>query len=326
LTDVWLYPLGTALGAEAVDATALVDEYGPVRDDFLQRTGFERLYRAAPDQTGLDLAIEAIGDPSWWSPFIDTLIYVSSTGNLVAPGNAHLLQSALGLTSEQLIFDLNDACTGFVKALQLAGSLIDSGVALTVLLVLSDTYSKLYEPGNLRVSPLFSDGASAVIVSSGPLVGAPAQIKPRHWQFLSHRFISEGSKATELAISRTLDGRPLGSLEMNGAGVLNFVLSHLGSCVTSLLADAGLEPEAVDRWYAHQGSRTVVGVVEKAVKAPAGSLFRSAEYGNTVGSSLPFQLVADSDDAARPQLIGLLAFGVGLTMAGLLVRQLPVAA
>ena len=322
MTDLWLYPLGTALGAEPVDAADLVAEFGPVRDDFLDRTGFSRLYRASADQTGLDLAIQAVGAPGWWSSQVDGLIYVSSTGSLIAPGNAHLLQDSLGLASDLFVLDLNDACTGFVKSLQLAAALISTGVVSTILLVISDTYSRLYDPSNLRVSPLFSDGASALIVSGDRLDGAPASVSPRHWRVLSQRFISEGAKASELSIARGDPGRPLGALEMNGAGVLNFVLKHLGSCVSGLLEDAGLTLEDVDQWYAHQGSRTVVTAVEKAVKAPAGTLFRSASYGNTVGSSLPFQLLDDADRATRRETIGLLAFGVGLTMAGMLVQQL----
>lgn len=325
MTDLWLYPLGVALGAEAVSASELVEEFGPVREDFLARTGFSELYRSREDQHGLDLALEAIGGGAreWWSSAIDALIYVTSTGNLVAPGNAHLLQDALGLTSDLLVFDLNDACTGFVRGLQLAESLIASGTAKAVLLVLSDTYSKLYDASNLRVSPLFSDGASAFVVTSTALDGVPMSTTPRHWRVLAHRFLSEGSKATELTISRGVEGKLLGSLEMNGAGVLNFVLKFLKTCIAGLLETAGLRLEDVDRWYAHQGSRTVVAAVEKAVNAPAGSLFRAGEYGNTVGSSLPFQLAEDKAEAPTHQVIGLLAFGVGLTMGGLLIEQLP---
>lgn len=323
MTDVWLYSLGTALGSDAVEASALVEEFGPVREDFLDRTGFRRLYRASSKQTGLDLAIEAVGDTSWWADSVDGLIYVTSTGNLVAPGNAHLLQSSLSLTSDMFVFDVNDACTGFVKSLQLASSLISTGVASTILVVLSDTYSKLYDPSNLRVSPLFSDGASAVLVSGARIDGVPAAVPTRHWQLLSQRFVSEGAKSSDLTIVRGVEGKPLGELTMNGAGVLNFVLKHLGSVVSTLVDNAGVSVADVDQWYAHQGSRAVVSVVEKTVKAEPGSLFRTADYGNTVGSSLPFQLREDSDRAGDAEVIGLLGFGVGLTMAGMLVRQLP---
>ena len=321
MTDIWVYPLGAALGKEAVSAAELVEEYGPVREDFLTRTGFRQLYRAGHDQTGLSMAIDAIGsqESSWWSESVDTVIYVTSTGDLVAPGNAHLLQNRLGLKSGLQLFDFNDACTGFVKALHLANSLIAAGASTTVLLVLSDTYSKLYDPSNLRVSPLFSDGASATIVSATRLEGAT--VPPRHWRVRAQHFLSDGSAADQLAISRGDDALPLGSLEMNGAGVLNFVLKHLRATIASLDEQAGVETADVGTWYVHQGSRTVVSAVMKALGTDV-ELFRSGDYGNTVGSSLPFQLVEDRAESGTPGLIGLLAFGVGLTMAGMIIEQL----
>lgn len=324
MTDIWIHSLGTALGSETVEAKDLVEEFGPVREDFLERTGFTRLYRVEDGETGLGLASRVLETPDseWWRSRVDALIYVTSTGELVAPGNSHLLQSALGLNPAMLLLDINDACTGFVRSLRVAESFIASGAATTVLLVLSDTYSRLYEPSQLKVSPLFSDGASAVLISKDRIPDAPASSAPRRWRLLSTWFLSEGGRAEELCISRE-DDRRLGTLTMNGGGVFNFVLKHLSDCVSSLTAGAGVERGDVSRWYAHQGSRMVVSAVEKTVGTPAGSLFRSADYGNTVGSSLPFMLADDSSEADDSMVIGLLAFGVGLTMAGLLVQQSP---
>lgn len=293
-----------------------------MREGFLDKTGFETLYRSGVDETGLTLAEKAIdSSPRWWTADVDALIYVTSTGDLVAPGNSHLIQDRLGMRADALLLDLNDACTGFVRAVHLADTLVGSGAARAVLVVLSDTYSKLYDPSQLKVSPLFSDGASAVIVSGAALASAPPDADVRRWSVLSTWFLSEGGRADELSISHGVDSKPLGALEMNGGGVLNFVLKHLDAAIADLTSDAGLATADVDRWYVHQGSRAVVSVAERKLGAVDGSLFRSAEYGNTVGSSLPFQLIDDDAAARGASTIGMLAFGVGLTMAGMIIRQ-----
>lgn len=325
LTELWYQGLGVALGSIAVEATDLIEEFGPVRDGFLDRTGFERLYAASKEETGLSLAESAIADShvESWGSSVDALIYVTSTGDLVAPGNAHLLQHRLGLPHQVLVLDLNDACTGFVRALHLAHSLIQSGAASVALVVLSDTYSKLYAKGNLKVSPLFSDGASAFLVSAERQAVGPNLPNPRHWRILSQNFLSDGGQSAQLSISRGEEDLPLGALEMNGAGVFNFVLNHLADCVTALTTSAGISAADVDQWYVHQGSRAVVTAAEKALGAEPGSLFRAASYGNVVGSSLPFQLDTDSDRADETEVIALLAFGVGLTIAGMLIAQSP---
>lgn len=322
MTDLWVYPLGTALGGETVDVQGLIDEFGPVRDGFLDRTGFSHVYRARDSETSVSLAVEATGhsQSSWWGPSVDALIAAGSTPERIAPGNAHSLQAKLGLRPDILLLDLNDACTGFVRSLHLAHSLVASGSATAVLVITTDTYSRLYSPDNLKISPLFSDGASAMIVSNRKLPEVPPTSIPRLWKILRTSFISEGHNAGELAITRGDSTSNLGHLEMNGAGVFNFVLRHLAESVRQLLSSDSSGRVNVDEWFVHQGSRAVVNAVEKNLGVPAGSLFRSEHYGNTVGSSIPFQLMEEPNDNGTCT-IGFLAFGVGLTMAGMVIEQ-----
>jgi 3-oxoacyl-[acyl-carrier-protein] synthase-3 len=323
LTDLQVYLLGTALGSDKVAAADLTAEYGPVREGFLEKTGFEALYRTTSDETSLTLALRAIGDDTaWWKPSVDAVISVTSTPDLVAPGNSYRIHSALDLPAKTMHLDLNDACTGFVRAMKLADSLIASSAATTILLVIADTYSKLFDPSQLKVSPLFSDGASALLISATPLPGSP--VAPRNWTIDASWFHSEGSRASDLAILRGVEGKTLGALEMNGGAVFNFVLRNLEQCISDLTTSAGIQVGDVSRWYVHQGSRAVVDAVEKALAQPEGSLFRAGAYGNVVGSSLPFQIEQDAGDAA--ETIGLLGFGVGLTMAGMIITQKPAAA
>lgn len=316
----WVYGPSTALGSQKIDVAELLEEYGPVRPDFQDKTGFHTLFSAPDDVTGLDLGAEAAEalDQSWWGGLVDGLVYVSSTSTLTAPGNAHLLQARLGLGRETFVLDINDACTGFVRALAVVDSIISAGLAHTVMLVAADAYTKLYAPSELKVSPLFSDGASAIIISDAPLAGVPSGVPAHEWEILATAFRSEGDHAGDLCITPD-EGRAAGHLTMNGGAVYTFVLRNINDVVQQL-ATKGESLDGVS-WYLHQGSRTVVNAVEKVVGAEAGSLFRSAGYGNVVQSSIPFQL---KDDAAVGEsVLGFLGFGVGLTIAGALVRQRP---
>jgi 3-oxoacyl-[acyl-carrier-protein] synthase III len=56
--------------------------------------------------------------------------------------------------------------------------------------------------------------------------------------------------------------------------------------------------------------------------------FVSSQYGNVVGSAIPFQILAESKEAAATestestgQNLFLLAFGVGLTLAGIVIKE-----
>lgn len=317
MSKLWVYGPSIALGSEKIDVVELLEEHGPVRPDFLDKTGFRTLYATPDDVSALDLAVDAIdkiGD-DWWREHVDGLVHVSSTSTLTAPGNAHLLQARLGLKKETFVLDINDACTGFVRALAVVEALIGAGLARTVLLVAADTYTKLYDASELKVSPLFSDGASVLLISAAPLSNVPEDVVAREWEIVASTFRSEGDHAADLCITPDAK-RESGHLTMNGGAVYTFVLRNIAEVVQDLTRQAG-SLEGVS-WYVHQGSRTVVTAVEKVVSAEPGSLFRSAEYGNVVQSSIPFQL---ADSSTEESTIGFLGFGVGLTIAGAIVKQ-----
>ena len=129
--------------------------------------------------------------------------------------------------------------------------------------------------------------------------------------------MSDGGKSDTLKITSSEIGND--ELFMDGAEVFKFVLGNLGSVVEKASADAQEIQRHDVEWVVHQGSRAVVNAVESILGKPEDSLFKSAQYGNTVGSSLPIQLkeISPFDE----KTIGLLAFGVGLSMGCLFVRQ-----
>lgn len=302
----------------------MIERHGEVREGFLAKTGFTHVYHVDDTSTGLDLASEVLYrfDAEWLRETVDTIIYVTSTGDRIAPGNGHLLHARLGLSANTLIFDLNDACTGFLRSLILANSLLRSKSSKNILLVLSDTYSKLYPESNLKVSPLFSDAASAFVISGEKLNIPGAEMAPRNWELLGTTVLSEGSNADDLTIKDTSGTYPMGMLEMNGGGVFNFVVKHLKKAVSTLLSEVQLDQEHIDSWYIHQGSRAVVESVSKSLGLDADKQFVSAEYGNVVGSAIPFQIMDDAkDDASKPSNLMMLAFGVGLTFVAMTIKQ-----
>lgn len=318
---MFVYPLGLALGAVPVTVADLAERHGPVREGLLDRTGFRTVYTTPDDVDSLTLSLEAARAHGVdWVQQVDGVVSVGSTPRLSAPGNAHLIAQELEVRADSLLLDINDACTGFVRSLVVVDSLLKTGAASAVLLVLADTYTKLYAESDLKLSPLFSDGASALLITAAALDAAPAGYEGRQWEIASTAFISDGSGSPELCITpRTDDSH--GALTMNGSAVLNFVLRHVRGVTGSLAEESRIPVAEVDDWYVHQGSRMVVDAVAKAVGRSGDELFRAADYGNIVGSSLPAQFF---DAPAAERSIGLLGFGVGLTMGGVFVRESPI--
>ena len=111
----------------------------------LDKTGVRKRVISDENQTAVDMAYEAakklFQDKGNYES-IDLLVLVTQSPDYVLPTSACILQDKLGLSKKCMAFDVNLGCSGFVYALSIVGSLIESGVANTGLILCADTYSK----------------------------------------------------------------------------------------------------------------------------------------------------------------------------------------
>ena len=96
-----------------------------------EKTGILKRYKSDKNQTALDMgylsAKELLRD--FDSESIDSLIFVTQSPDYILPTSACILQDKLNLPSHCLAFDINLGCSGFVYALSVAGSLIETGLS-----------------------------------------------------------------------------------------------------------------------------------------------------------------------------------------------------
>ncbi|SVD82937.1 uncharacterized protein METZ01_LOCUS435791, partial [marine metagenome] len=111
----------------------------------VEKTGISTRSIASSSQTAVDLAFEAgiklLKDVSSKED-IDLIILVTQSPDYVLPTSACILQNQLGLSKKCMAFDINLGCSGFVYAISVVSSLIESGVAKKGLILCSETYSK----------------------------------------------------------------------------------------------------------------------------------------------------------------------------------------
>ena len=145
----------------------------------LDKTGILNRHISAPGETAVDLAFEAGKKLLGSTPLhedIDLLILVTQSPDYVLPTSACILQDSLALSKKCMAFDVNMGCSGFVYALSIAGSLIESGVAQKGLILCADTYTKYIGKNDRTCRPLFSDGAVAILLESSSY-GCVAEVR-----------------------------------------------------------------------------------------------------------------------------------------------------
>ncbi len=96
---------------------------------------------------------------------VDLLIVGTFTPDHTAPATACLVQNQLGTTGPA--FDVVAACAGFLYSLITGCQFVASGCAKHALVIGADTNSRISDPRDPKIYPIFGDGAGAVLLTRG---------------------------------------------------------------------------------------------------------------------------------------------------------------
>jgi 3-oxoacyl-[acyl-carrier-protein] synthase III len=289
-------------------------------DDIEAKTGIKTRHIAAQDETAVDLGVaacEMMFANGISRDEVDFLILITQSPDYVLPTSACIVQDRVGLKKACMAFDVNLGCSGFIYGLAIGGSFIESGLAKNGLIVCSETYSKYIDKTDRTCRPIFSDGASAVLLSGdddsllGPFelgtdgAGFKDLMVPRSESRLSDTS-SEGSRLT-----------------MNGAKVFMFTMGTVPKCVQALLNKSEKTVDDIDLFVFHQASKLVIDNVIRHLDLPPEKVFVNYErIGNTVSASIPIALKdAENEGCLKDgNQVMLVGFGVGLSWGGCLIK------
>ncbi|HQA69625.1 MAG TPA: beta-ketoacyl-ACP synthase III, partial [Aggregatilineales bacterium] len=251
---------------------------------------------------------------------LDLIIVATSSPSNLFPATANIIQDRLGATKAGA-FDLLAACSGFIYALSLAASHIESGAATTALVIGAETLSRIVDWSDRSTCILFGDGAGAFVLRAGDTAGGVREV-------VLH---SDGSGCDHLyarsGVRTSWHGPPPEqSLVMNGREVYRFASRVMVQATEEVLERAGLKPEDVDLIIPHQANVRIIQAAARGLRLPMERFFVNIErYGNTSTASIPIALAeAVESGLVKPNdRIVLVGFGAGLTWGAALIEWEP---
>jgi 3-oxoacyl-[acyl-carrier-protein] synthase-3 len=281
------------------------------------RTGIRQRHIAAPEEStssmGLEAARRAVERAELNPSDIDLVIVGTATPDFQFPATACLIQDALGINGGA--FDLEAGCTSFMYGLALASSLVASGMHRNVLVVGSETLSRILDWEDRATCVLFGDGAGAVVVSGGQY----AEFDPQYV------LGSDGSGAQALCLpaggsrlparEETVRDR-LHFVRMAGPEVYRFATRVVGEATQQVLDKAGLRSEDIDLFIPHQANTRIIDVAVRRLAMREDRVFVNIDrYGNTSSASIPIALCeAEERGLLEPgSRVLMIGFGAGLT-------------
>lgn len=235
---------------------------------------------------------------------IDALILSTTTPDRTVPATSATVQHGLGLRCGA--FDVNAACSGFVYGLAVANGLIAIG-AERVLLIGTDTLSRIVDWTDRNTAILFADGSGAAVVEAvggrGSLLG---------WD------IDADGSAEDLLFCEVG-----GHLHMDGKEVFRRAVRIMVDSAEKSLAASGTSVDDIAMVVPHQANIRIISAACERLGIPMSkTALALAETGNTSSASIPLAWFAAADDGrlVPGDLVLLVGFGAGMTAASAVVR------
>src|SRR5580692_2257619 len=136
-----------------------------------ERTGIrERRIGGTTSGLAIEAGLAALAKAGRRPDEIDAVIVATTTPDQIVPGTSATVQDGIGVIGGA--FDVNAACSGFVYALTVAHGMLAIG-AERLLVIGSETLSKITDWDERSVSILVGDGAGAVVLEA---VDGPGQL------------------------------------------------------------------------------------------------------------------------------------------------------
>jgi 3-oxoacyl-[acyl-carrier-protein] synthase-3 len=252
---------------------------------------------------------------------IDLIVVASVTPDMFFPATACLVQDRLG-AKKAWGFDLSAACSGFAYALTVGAQFVGSGAHKKVLVIGSDSMSKILDYKDRATCVLFGDGAGAVLLE-------PAGDGEGVLDFL-HDIDGSGGSYLYMPGGGSLNPSTRETVEKNmhvvhqdGSQVFKYAVRRMAELATCLLERNGFTSDDLKLVVPHQANLRIIRAMQQRLGVDDSKVMVNIDrYGNTTGGTIPLGLrdaVAEGR-LHKGDLVLLAAVGAGYTTGGVLLR------
>ena len=296
------------------DLSRLVD----TSDEWIvERTGIRARHIAGEGETtrslGVAAAREALAHAGMTASEIDLVILATSTPDNTFPATATLIQADLGIL-QGAAFDVQAVCSGFIYALTMADAMIKAGQAHHVLVIGSETFSRILDWKDRTTCVLFGDGAGAFVLSgSNSGEGIIASKLRADGRYSNKLFVDGGPSTTQT----------VGHLRMEGRDVFKHAVVNMAEVMEQVVALAGFKSSDIDWIVPHQANRRILDSTAKKLGIAEDRVVITLDrHGNTSAASVPlaFDVAVKDGRIKRGQLVLMEAMGGGFTWGATLAR------
>ncbi len=267
----------------------------------LEKAGNITRYWCAEDEYCTDIAyrasVSALEDAGLKASDIDLIIFTGMSKAFVEPATAHVLRHKLQALNANVI-DTQDACTSFIKSIEIAHALIRSGHYRRVLIVAGErtfdwadmvckTKDELaWKFGSLTIG----DGAGAIVLEATDDI---LYLVDDHHMKFSYELSDGQYHLCTIGLNYSLGERY--KLYTHTPNLFKSVHGVTKECVKNHCLRSNGSERAYDNLFYHDVGKMAQGIILSllaessiTVKCPEADFY--AEYGNVASVSLPLSM------------------------------------
>lgn len=276
-----------------------------LKTGYLKRiTGIEKRYYSeiAIEEMALE-AVRKIGNNIL---DVDMIIVATTSSNKIMPGISNYIQKELRISS-CICMDILAGCGGFINAIDIVSTYIETGRIKKAIVVGVDLLSKIIDEKDLGTTAVLSDGAGAILIEST--------------EERKEYFSNIESSCDEKDILTYEIGKNQNYIYMNGKEVYKYAVTKTVENIKELLNIANEDISNIKYIIPHQSNLKIMKGIANRLDIDINKLYINIKnVGNTFCASIPIA-IADMKEAGlinNGDKIILLGYGGGLNTGSIL--------
>ena len=243
---------------------------------------------------------------------VDLLICATITPSYGFPCNAVVVCDNLGFQNA-FAYDLSASCSGFLFGLETCAGMIATGKYKKVVFVCAEKMSAVIDYTDPLTSPLFGDGAAAVLVEPTEepygVMDSILHVDGGGRKFL-YRMLGGSLQPADPELLNRNDC----FLHQDGRMVFKRAVAEMSAVTRKMMERHGLTVDNVDWFVPHQANARIIKAIGENLNIPSKKLLSNIErLGNTSSATIPLCLWEFEKQLHKGDVILLSSFGAGFT-------------
>jgi len=250
---------------------------------------------------------------------IDLLICATVTPDHVFPATANIIADKVGIT-QAFHFDINAGCSGFLYALATAARFVESGQYKKVIVVGADKMSSIVDYTDRAVSPIFGDGAGAVMLEPTTDGLGVVDMLLESDGVGRHHLHQKAGGSVKPASHESVDAREH-FIYQEGQAVFKWAVSKMADVSVAMMEKHNLSADDIHYLVPHQANMRIISATAKRMQLdPEKVMVNIQKYGNTTAGTIPLCIADYEHELRKGDNLILSTFGAGFTWGAILLK------